>query len=55
MASPVVAGVGAYAAFDAPLVTGSGRLFKVGLKMPLGTATASQVIRGTVTVKGYFD
>lgn len=57
---PIAAAIGAQAtrlqaAFDAPLVTGSGRLFKVGLKMPLGTATASQVIRGTVTVKGYFD
>jgi len=27
----------------------------VGLKMPLGTATASQIIRGTVRVEGYFE
>lgn len=41
--------------FTAPYVTHSGRFFKVALKMPLGTATASQVIRGTVRVEGYFE
>jgi hypothetical protein len=40
---------------DAPLVTHAGRLFVIGLKIPVGTATASQIIRGTVTVKGYFE
>ena len=41
--------------FDAPLRTDGNRLFHVILKMPLGTATASQVIRGTVQVRGYFE
>lgn len=40
---------------DAPLVTNTGRIFVVGLKMPIGTATASQIIRGTVAIKGYFE
>lgn len=40
---------------DAPLVTNPGRIFVVGLKMPVGTATASQIIRGTVAIKGYFE
>ena len=42
-------------AFSAPLVTHSGRFFHVGVKMPLGTATASQVIRGVVRIEGYFE
>ena len=41
--------------FQAPYVTNSGRIFHVALKMPLGTATASQIIRGTVRVEGYFE
>ncbi len=38
-----------------PLVTNAGRFFGVALRMPVATATASQVIRGTVTVKGRFE
>lgn len=41
--------------FQAPLVTNSGRFFHIGLKMPLGTATASQIIRGQVSIGGYFE
>jgi hypothetical protein len=38
----------------APLVTSPGRLLLIGLKMPVGLATASQIFRGTITPKGYF-
>lgn len=40
---------------SAPLITSPGRILVVGLKMPIGTATASQIIRGTVAIKGYFE
>jgi hypothetical protein len=40
---------------NGPLVTNPGRIFVIGLKMPVGTATASQIIRGVVAVKGYFE
>lgn len=40
---------------NAPLVTNPGRIFVVGLKIPVGTATASQIIRGTVAIRGYFE
>jgi hypothetical protein len=57
---PIAAAIGAQAAviretFQTPYVTHSGRFFHVAVKMPLGTATASQVIRGTVRVEGYFE
>lgn len=42
-------------AFDPPLVVDGGRYFHVILQVPVGTATASQVIRGDVTVSGYFE
>jgi hypothetical protein len=42
-------------AFDPPIVTDSGRFFTVGVQVPLGTATASQVIRGDVIVNGWFE
>lgn len=32
-----------------------GRFFHIILKMPTATATATQIIRGTATVEGYFD
>jgi hypothetical protein len=38
-----------------PLMAEAGTVIHVLLKMPLGTATASQVIRGIVTLNGYFD
>lgn len=40
---------------DAPLVVNSGEFVVIGLKMPLGTATASQIIRGIVGVNGFFE
>jgi len=57
---PIAAAIGAQAtplvrAFNTPFVVQSGRIFHIGLKMPRGTATASQIIRGTVAVGGYFD
>jgi hypothetical protein len=57
---PIGAAIGAQAPvvsrqFQTPLVTNSGRVFHVGLKMPLGTATASQIIRGLVSINGYFE
>lgn len=41
--------------FSSPLITESARVFAVILKIPVGTATASQIIRGTVRVDGYFE
>lgn len=58
---PTGAAVGAQAsqAVDwrpsAPIVVESGLTFHVILKMPVGTATASQVVRGIVDVDGYFE
>lgn len=58
---PIGAAIGAVATDlvrdfnNAPLVTNPGRILVIGLKMPLGTATASQIIRGTVAIKGYFE
>ncbi len=40
---------------QAPLVTNPGRLLHVIVRVPIGTATASQIIQGTVTLKGYFE
>lgn len=40
---------------DAPLVVEAGTFVHVILKMPIGTATASQVIRGVVGFNGYFE
>lgn len=40
---------------DSPLVVDSGRFFHIILSMPVATATATQVIRGTVTISGYFE
>jgi hypothetical protein len=41
--------------FTTPLVTNGGRMFHVILRMPVGTATASQVIQGAVNINGYFE
>ena len=41
--------------FPTPLVTNGGRIFHVILRMPVGTATASQVIQGSVMINGYFE
>lgn len=40
---------------DAPLLVASGTFVHIILRMPVATATASQVIRGTVTINGYFE
>ena len=40
--------------FETPEVVESGRLVHVILNVPIGTATASQIVRGQVLVKGRF-
>lgn len=40
---------------DAPLYVAAGTFLHVILKMPVGTATASQIIRGTVLVNGFYE
>lgn len=40
---------------DAPVVVEPGTYLHVILKMPLGTATASQIIRGVVGINGYWE
>ena len=40
---------------DSPIVCEAGSYVHVILKMPLGTATASQIIRGIVGINGYFE
>lgn len=57
---PVAAAVGAATtdlvrAFDPPLTVDSGRTFHIILKVPVGTATATEIFRGTATVTGYFE
>ena len=57
---PIAAAIGAQATridvnLDAPLVVNSAEFVHILLKMPLGTATASQVIRGVVGVNAYFE
>lgn len=57
---PVAAGIGATApaltrSFQTPLVVESGRFFHIILRLPIGTATATQVIRGNVDIGGYFE
>lgn len=41
--------------FATPLVTNGGRIMHVILRMPVGTATATQVIQGSVMINGYFE
>jgi len=57
---PVAAPVGAVATdivriFSPPLVVDSGRQFQVILRMPVATATATEIFRGAVGVTGYFE
>jgi len=57
---PIAAAIGAQATrldvnLDAPIVVNSGEYLHILLRMPLGTATASQVIRGIVGINGYFE
>lgn len=42
-------------AFDTPLVVDSGRFVTLILRLPVSTATASQVIRGQFALNGYFE
>jgi hypothetical protein len=56
----VGAGIGVCAptivhAFSTPIVVDGARFFHVIMQVPVGTATASQVIRGDVFVEGYFE
>lgn len=41
--------------FDTPIVADPGTFINVILRVPVGTATASQQITGTVMVNGYYD
>jgi hypothetical protein len=41
--------------FSTPVVVDSARFFHVILQVPIGTATATEVIRGDVMVEGYFE
>lgn len=41
--------------FDPPLVTNSSRIFHVIVQVPVGTATATEVFRGDVTIGGWFE
>jgi hypothetical protein len=40
---------------NSPLITESGRVFVVILKMPTATATASQIVRGVVELDAFFE
>lgn len=55
----VAAGIGAIGNtlaphWEAALCCGGGRWFHIGVQVPIGTATASQVVRGDAFVAGYF-
>lgn len=57
---PIGAAIGAIATpidinLDAPVYVSAGTFVHVILKMPIGTATASQIIRGTVLVNGFYE
>ena len=41
--------------FDSPFLVAAGTFVHIILRMPVGTATASQVIRGVVRIQGYFE
>jgi hypothetical protein len=56
---PVGAAIGALGQrlskqYQGGLVTGPGRFFVIGLRIPIGTATGSQIISGQVNIEGYF-
>jgi len=56
---PIAAAIGAQATpinrtLSTPFVVHSGRFLHIALKMPRGTATASQIIRGGIDIGGYF-
>lgn len=41
--------------FTSSLVVDSGRYLHIIIEVPVGTATASQIVRGDVTINGYFE
>lgn len=41
--------------FNVPVTTDAGRFFGIILRMPVGTATASDVFAGSVDIDGYFE
>jgi hypothetical protein len=41
--------------FASPMVVNAGEYFHVIVKSPIGTATTSQIIRGTCFINGYFE
>jgi hypothetical protein len=41
--------------FSTPLLVDGGRWIHVIVQVPVGTATASQVFRGDVSIAGYFE
>lgn len=57
---PVAAAIGANTTqivrrFNTPIVCDGSRLLSVILRMPVGTATASQVVAGLVNIEGFFE
>jgi hypothetical protein len=57
---PIGAAVGAKAErisqnFDTPLITSPGRFLTVILRMPVGTATASELFQGQINLRGRFE
>lgn len=59
-ALPVASAIGAVASpidinLDAPILVEAGTYIHVILKIPVGTATASQIIRGTVMINGIYE
>lgn len=57
---PIGAAVGAKAeriqkSFDTPIACHGGRFIVISLRMPVGTATASQVVQGMVNIGGFFE
>lgn len=57
---PVGAAIGAAATpidinLDAPILVETGTFIHIILKMPVGTATASQIVRGTCFINAYFE
>jgi hypothetical protein len=57
---PIGAAIGAQALpvdknFDSSIVINSGEFLHIILKMPVGTATASQIIRGVIGINAYFE
>ena len=57
---PIAAAIGANVPdldiqFNSPLYVEAGTFFHIILKMPVGTATASQIIRGTCSINGFYE